>query len=205
MATTKSSANDNSNKFFTPFIIVLAIAIVLFLIYSVSSKVSAPNNNQINEQTSSSETDPNSNLNNDATPIDLTSYNWLWQNTVMGDETVISPNQVNAFVAHFEADPVDPENPNIDPTISGGLVSVTTDCNNASGRYTLSGNQQISFSPLATTMMFCGENSQESVFVQQISSAVSYIIDQNDQNTLHIALPFDSGIMNFVAVPKTTD
>lgn len=108
----------------------------------------------------------------------LTSTSWVWQKTVMNDDTTIEPMKSGAFSLTFTAD---------------GNVSGTTDCNNFFGAYTLT-DTKIVFGPLASTMMFC-ENSQESVFTRSLENIDSVFFDTN--GNLVLLIKYDSGSILF--------
>ena len=113
---------------------------------------------------------------------ELLASKWVWQRTTFANSTV-TPNNVDAFTLNFD---------------TAGNLSITTDCNNARTVYTLKENNQIALRPFATTMMFC-VNSQESVFIQQLSTIDSYEV-QNGQLILNLI--DDSGTMYFTASAK---
>lgn len=108
----------------------------------------------------------------------LTSEAWLWEETVMGDDEVITPSESGQFVVIFRVD---------------GTVSGTTDCNNFVGRYSV-GQSSLTFSDVALTRMFC-EDSQELEFVDMLNETTSYTF--NEDNNLVLLLAFDSGSVFF--------
>ena len=105
----------------------------------------------------SSELDPNNSGNEVDIYQDLTQYKWIWKETHNGvgpdslSSGKITPRRTGAFTITFSKD---------------GKVSGTTDCNGFGGTYTLNGGE-LSFGPLASTLMFC-ENSQESEFLAML-------------------------------------
>lgn len=109
----------------------------------------------------------------------LLNNNWLWTETVKDDETV-EPKQEEAFVIMFHEDM---------------KVNGTTDCNNYFGDYQASEENELSFGPLATTLMYC-EDSQEGDFVKDLSEVESYNVSE-DGETLSLGLKDDAGTMKF--------
>ena len=105
---------------------------------------------------------------------------WVWVETEMGDETIIRPNSAGDFWLNLNED--EPK------------VVIMTDCNNASGTFTVWSNGEISFGAMMSTQMFC-EGAKEDVFLGQIGLARTYLLDENG---LHLAMEADSGIMHFV-------
>lgn len=88
---------------------------------------------------------------------ELTSHPWSWSETRIGSDfknpdSVISPDEPNKFTITFSSD---------------GKISGTTDCNNFSGAYSLSG-EKIKFASLMSTLMYC-ENSKEQVFLKMLT------------------------------------
>jgi heat shock protein HslJ len=82
-------------------------------------------------------------------------------------------------------DPVEPTPalPDVDTSISfnaDGSFGGTVGCNTFSGEYTVSGNQ-VTFSSIVSTMMFCEEiNDQESFVLAMVSyKTAAYAIDGN--------------------------
>lgn len=102
---------------------------------------------------------------------------WVWDRTVMNDDTTIIPAVNDAFTLTFD----------------GQKVYGTTDCNNFNGEYFLNGYNSISFGPMAQTMMFC-ENSQESAFLKNVTDSNSVYFDEGN---LVLLLPYDSGSVIF--------
>lgn len=92
------------------------------------------------------------------TDSNLTANTWTWKNTTDATGTVTTPKDVTAFTITFNAD---------------GKVNGTTDCNGFSGSYTLGETSSLTFSPLASTMMYC-EGSEETVFTKLVSDVKSY-------------------------------
>lgn len=125
-------------------------------------------------------TNTNINTSTDTETLSLLAANeWVWEKTVMNDDTVIEPNQPGAFSLTFTAD---------------GRVSGTTDCNGFNAPYELAADRQISFGPAAMTLMFC-EGSQEDIFLQNVTTSTGVYFDQS--GNLALMLPFDSGSVLF--------
>ena len=73
-----------------------------------------------------------------------------------------------------------------------GKVSIKADCNMVQGTYTTSGsNMTIQQGP--STMAFCGEQSSDVIFLQNLAKVANYKLDGN---TLTLGLS-DGGSMNF--------
>jgi heat shock protein HslJ len=124
---------------------------------------------------------------NDGTPETITqsdsigsllSHTWVWEQTIMSDDTIITPEKTESFSLTFGSD---------------GRVTGTTDCNNFFGSYSLD-ESQITFGPLANTLMYC-EGSQESVFTRQLENVQMVFFDENDN--LVLLLRYDSGGIMF--------
>lgn len=103
---------------------------------------------------------------------------WLWTQTQMSDGAVISTDANNSFSVTLQSD---------------GRAVFTTDCNGGNGSYTIEGNN-ITFGPIATTMMFC-EGSNEGTFYNNISNVQSYLVQDGN---LYFQIKLDSGVMEFV-------
>lgn len=117
-------------------------------------------------------------VNNSLVTEKLTSSVWVWKQTIMSDETVTIPNQAGSFTLTFTAD---------------GNMTGTTDCNNFFGPYTLQ-DTQITFGPIASTLMYC-EGSQESNFTRQFENVQSVFFNENDN--LVLLIKYDSGSIIF--------
>ncbi len=103
---------------------------------------------------------------------------WTWVRTTYANDSIAEPKKADAFTMTFTHD---------------GSVSVTTDCNAMSGTYALEG-KQITFGPMAATMMYC-EDSQEAVFSKMLSEVHSYFFTAKGE--LVFDLKFDSGSVVF--------
>lgn len=107
----------------------------------------------------------------------LTGLIWQWSETQMSDDTVITASDPEKFYLSFSGD---------------GSVVGQIDCNRAFGSYKTDGNQ-ISMM-LATTRMFCGEDSQDTAYALNLAQVTSFVIRDGQ---LALALPMDSGIVLF--------
>ncbi|MEI8339330.1 MAG: META domain-containing protein [bacterium] len=108
---------------------------------------------------------------------DLEKKMWVWQDTTYNNDTKIVPKKP-AFIVVFT---------------KGSNVAIRTDCNAITGGYSLSGNK-ITFSKLASTMMFC-EGSQEGDFMKGLNEVSSVMFDKSGE--LIMELKNDSGAMRF--------
>jgi len=100
---------------------------------------------------------------------------WQWAGTQMGDGSEIVSAAPDRFYLSFSPD---------------GPVVGMVDCNRAHGAYTTDGSQ-ISIM-LATTMMYCGDDSQDAVYLQNLDQVTSYVIRDG---RLALAMKMDSGII----------
>jgi len=89
--------------------------------------------------------------------VRLTGKTWTWIHALYTDGHKLAPKSPNKFTLTFKPD---------------GTFSATTDCNRLSGRFTTT-KDEISFSEIAATRMFC-EDSQESDFTALLKTAQSY-------------------------------
>lgn len=103
---------------------------------------------------------------------------WVWERTVMNNDTTVTPKNASAFTVTFTDD---------------GRVSGTTDCNSFSGSYAQPAGGEITFSQFASTMKYC-EGSQEAEFVNAIMNSDRYKVSF-DSLTLNIKL--DGGDVYF--------
>lgn len=108
----------------------------------------------------------------------LTAHPWLWQETVMNDDTVIVPKQSEAFVLRFDTE---------------GRMSGTTDCNGFGGSYVVT-DGTLKMGPFMMTKMYC-EGSQEMEFQGMLDEPVTFMF--TDAGELVLMLPYDSGSVIF--------
>ena len=106
----------------------------------------------------------------------LTNQTWMWVQTIYSDGASITPatSTDQAFVMTFGDD---------------GSLGISTDCNAMGGSYAVEENQ-LSFSELFATEMYC-EDSNEQSFTAMLGQVQSYFI--NDAGQLVFDLEFDSG------------
>ncbi len=114
----------------------------------------------------------------DPSIMKLTMKTWEWVSTRYNNDTTVMPKRVNAFSVTFNSD---------------GTFSATTDCNRMSGKYVTQG-KNISFSSIATTMMYC-EGSQEAEFGKMLSEVQNYLFSSKGE--LIFNFKFDSGSFIF--------
>ena len=100
---------------------------------------------------------------------------WQWSETQMSNDTLITPNSPGTFQLSFSED---------------GSVAGMIDCNHAFGSYTTDGNQITMM--LATTRIYCGDDSQDEAYALDLSQVTSFVIRDGQ---LALALPMDSGIV----------
>lgn len=111
----------------------------------------------------------------DPSRMSLAMKTWVWQSTLLNDESEIKPKQAGKFTLTFTAD---------------GTFAAVTDCNAMGGRYTAFEDGRITFSDIAQTLMAC-EGSQEAVFSGFLTNASSYHFTSRGE--LILDLKFDSG------------
>ncbi|MFZ2310888.1 MAG: META domain-containing protein [Patescibacteria group bacterium] len=109
----------------------------------------------------------------------ITEREWMWVETKMNNDKIITPKQSDSFVINFKND---------------NVVSGSTDCNRFFGRYEMSDGKLTLVEPLAMTEMYCVD-SQESIFVDFLGEVESYFI--NKDNKLVLQLKMDTGVMIF--------
>ncbi len=105
----------------------------------------------------------------------ITGVVWQWSETQMSNGALVTPKTPETFQLSFSPD---------------GSVVGMIDCNHAFGSYTTDGNQITMM--LATTRMFCGDDSQDSAYADDLSQVSSFVIRDGQ---LALALPMDSGIV----------
>ncbi|MBX3012741.1 MAG: YbaY family lipoprotein [Caldilineaceae bacterium] len=119
------------------------------------------------------------------TEAELTDILWQWQQSELSDGTVITVTDPTRYTLHFLAD---------------GNVQLQADCNRGQGSYAVTG-ESLTFMPIAVTLMACLPESQDSLFMQQISTVSTY---QIDGDTLWLTLQ-EGGKMHFAAASASTD
>ncbi len=115
----------------------------------------------------------------DPSRMTLDMKTWVWQSTLLNDETEITPTQTGKFTLTFKDD---------------GTFGATTDCNSMGGTYARASTGTIVFSDIAQTLMAC-ENSQEAVFSGFLANTSSYHFTSRGE--LILDLKFDSGSVVF--------
>lgn len=86
---------------------------------------------------------------------------WSWQRSELGDGTTVTPADPSRYTVTF---------------VSESEVQVQLDCNRGGGGYTVNGTE-LTFGALATTLMACPSDSQDSVFGQQLADTTSYALE----------------------------
>jgi heat shock protein HslJ len=107
----------------------------------------------------------------------LTGVVWQWVETQMSNDTVITPLNPEKYQLSFSDD--------------GSVVGVI-DCNHAFGSYTTDGTSITMM--LATTKIFCGEDSQDTSYALNLAQVTSFVIRDGH---LAMAMPMDAGIVIF--------
>ncbi|HET9660228.1 MAG TPA: META domain-containing protein [Thermomicrobiales bacterium] len=102
---------------------------------------------------------------------------WQWAGTQLSNGDEIVPSDPSKFYLSFSTD---------------GSVVGQIDCNRAFGSY-MSDGTQISMM-LATTRIFCGEDSQDTKYALDLAQVTSFVIRDGQ---LALALPMDAGIIFF--------
>ncbi|MFW0870913.1 MAG: META domain-containing protein [Patescibacteria group bacterium] len=113
----------------------------------------------------------------------LADTSWQWDSTVYqnGDEVISEHPEL--FESRFTAD---------------GQFSTGTDCNTASGSYTLDG-ETITFGPMAVTLMACAGDIQERVYLDDLNQVNNARINAEGLLELETA---DGTIMYFAPVTE---
>lgn len=75
-----------------------------------------------------------------------------------------------------------------------GTVSVVADCNRGTGAFTSKSAGQLTFGPIATTMMACPEGSIDSTFLAEFEWVRSYVLENGN---LYLATMADGSIIEF--------
>jgi heat shock protein HslJ len=104
---------------------------------------------------------------------------WIWEKTVMNDDTVVTPKKQGDFSLTFTND---------------GKVYGTTDCNGFGGSYDLDSENGVTFGPFMSTLMYC-DGSQEAIFMKYVSESNQVFF--TDEGNLVLLLPYDSGSVIF--------
>lgn len=107
----------------------------------------------------------------------LTGVVWQWHETQMMNGDIITPANPENYYLSFSDD---------------GSVVGQIDCNRAFGSYTTDGTGITLM--LATTRMFCGDDSQDATYAAHLAEVSSFVIRDGK---LALAMPMDSGIVVF--------
>ncbi len=107
----------------------------------------------------------------------LTGKTWTFVDATTREGGVFQPKSAGVFTLRFE---------------ENGVVAVGTDCNNASGVYSVSGDALV-MKDMATTLMYC-EGSEESSFLSLLSFVERYSLEGG---TLRLMLNGGLGEMRF--------
>lgn len=166
---------------------IVAVGIIIFLVLNSKkdagmnefNEIENINNGENINEGEEVAVDSIINMNNAATVSRMIANPWIWEKTVMNDDTTILPNKVDAFSVTFTED---------------GNVSGTTDCNGFGGSYNVGLGNTITFGPFMSTLMFC-EGSQEAVFSKNVSD--SNMVFFTEEGNLVLLLPYDSGSVIF--------
>jgi heat shock protein HslJ len=114
----------------------------------------------------------------DPNKMSLGMKKWEWVTTETNDGTVVKPRVAGKFSLTFGTD---------------GQVSIGTDCNSMSSKYTAK-DKTLVFGPIMSTKMYC-EGSQEDVFARNLENIASYFFTSKGELILEIK--YDSGTMTF--------
>lgn len=101
----------------------------------------------------------------DSRTMRLDMKTWAWVQSNYSDDMILVPQKKNTFTLTF---------------LEGNKITITTDCNQAGGIFTLSPENHISFTNLFRTEMFC-ENSQEDIFIRDITAAEQFAFTSKGQ------------------------
>lgn len=113
----------------------------------------------------------------------LTGGIWVWLETQYGDGSTQAVDDPTKYTVEFMAD---------------GTVAVGADCNRGSGTYTADG-ESLSINIMVMTMAACPEGSLSDKFVQELNSAATYVMQEDN---LFINLKLDTGNMKFAATAQ---
>jgi heat shock protein HslJ len=108
----------------------------------------------------------------------LTGMVWKWQEFQSSDETLVKPENPQAYTVEFLED---------------GKLSIQADCNRAMGTYKVDGSS-LTMEVAGMTKAACPPGSLSDQFLGYLNNVVSHVFKDGD---LYLALKFDSGIMKF--------
>ena len=109
----------------------------------------------------------------------ITGIVWQWtamQETVPASQSVV-PDPQN-YTITFNTD---------------GTVAIKADCNNVSGNYKMSGSD-LTITLGASTLMACGDNSQDTIYLASLSKVSSYAVENGQ---LQLKFAYNGGKMDF--------
>lgn len=120
------------------------------------------------------------NFEGEADPARMTlgMHTWTWISTKYSDGKTVTPKKEKAFTLTFK---------------EKNTFSATTDCNGVGGSY-VAKNEQVAFSDMISTMMYC-DGSQEAEFTKMLTEAQGYHFTSKGE--LIFDLKFDSGSVIF--------
>jgi heat shock protein HslJ len=110
----------------------------------------------------------------------LTGVVWQWEEFQSSDETVVKPENPEAYTLQFLED---------------GKLTIQADCNQVMGTYTVDGSS-LTIEALAMTRMACPPGSLSDKYIEYLNNVVSYTFQDGD---LYLALKMDAGIMKFTS------
>lgn len=117
----------------------------------------------------------------EVTPPVLTGTTWQWVQTVTPVETIVAVDPVR-YTITFNAD---------------GSYGMRVDCNSGGGSFT-DDNGLLTIGPGMMTLMGCPEDTQDSIFLQQLNNSAIYFFQDGH---LFIDQAMDSGTMEFRPEP----
>lgn len=98
-----------------------------------------------------------------ALPNALVGPTWQWTGTIVGAQPITVPDP-SRYTITFAAD---------------GTASIKADCNMVVAQYTVAG-AALTITPGPSTMALCPQDSQDQVFVQQLSAAATHFFQSNE-------------------------
>ena len=110
---------------------------------------------------------------------DLVGFLWMWLEFLENNDTRTAPDNPGDYTLEFFPD---------------GNVHLQADCNNASGRYTVDGNQ-LDIEIMISTLAACPPESLSDEYIQLINDAVIYF---REGDFLFLDIMMDVGTMKFI-------
>ena len=108
----------------------------------------------------------------------LTGTVWEWEKFESSDDSVVTVDDPTKYTLLLNTD---------------GTVNIKADCNVAVGSYTMQ-DSSLRFSPIATTLAYCGEDSMDTQFLSYLENVATYVISGGK---LYLNLWADAGNMVF--------